>query len=68
MTLLSERIQIDNQRDEITIDGCTINRFVLDAFIKPTQPGVWFRVHSVDDGRIIYSTKTDADYNPRPDS
>ena len=62
MTLLSERIQIDDARDVVTIDGCNINSAGLDMFVRPTPPGVWFRVHSIDDARIMYMTKTDADY------
>jgi len=61
VTALSARIQIDDKRDEITIDGYVISGDAIGWLARPSLPGMWFKTFSADNGRITYMTKTDAE-------
>jgi hypothetical protein len=60
---LSERIQIDDASDEVTVDGVRFSGEVLTQLLSgPTPPGRWYRITDVRDGRVVIMEKVDEDF------
>lgn len=54
---LSERVQLDDARDVMTIDGVQFSGELLAFFTTATKPGYWFRFLGVENGKLIVQQK-----------
>lgn len=63
MTLLSERVQIDDELNVLTIDGFQFHGDLLSSMLAVTPPGRWYRVKSAQDGVLVCEQK----YEEAPD-
>jgi hypothetical protein len=64
---LSERITIDDERDVVTVDGFKFSgEFLTEILARPTLPGVWHRIASVENKVIIVDTIMNIEDNRPP--
>jgi hypothetical protein len=50
---MTTRIELDDIRHRATINGVVITYELLEAFTKPTPPGVWFRAEKSKDSDVM---------------